>query len=314
MSPEQVRGKELDARTDLFSFGAVLYEMATGQLPFRGETSGVIFKAILDGTPTSAVRLNPDLPAELERIVTKCLEKDRNLRYQHASDVRTDLQRLKRDTDSARMSGRLAESTSAPLKWQRRWGMALGIAAIVAAAVFAYQVTRPLPPPKISGYIQISDDRQPKLAYVGSVSLVTDGPRLYLTETENGVFTLVQVSTGGGETVRLPNPIPSPKLFDISPNRSQLLVGSFNAAEYPLWVLPALGGSPHAVGGLLGHDATWTPDGQRIVYANGQDLLLVKSQGSEPRKLVTLPGVAWRLRWSPDGTRLRFTLNDPRTD
>src|SRR5262252_1996626 len=128
MSPEQVKGKELDARTDLFSFGAVLYEMTTGALPFRGETSGLIFRAILDGKPTSAVRLNPDLPAELERIINKALEKDRDVRYQHASDIKADLKRLKRDTESGKTT---SSGTATPL-WSR-WTMLIGAVVLVFA-------------------------------------------------------------------------------------------------------------------------------------------------------------------------------------
>jgi serine/threonine protein kinase/Tfp pilus assembly protein PilF len=147
MSPEQVRAKELDARTDLFSFGVVLYEMATGILPFRGESSGVIFNCILEKVPNPPVRLNPDLPSKLEEIINKALEKDRNLRYQHASDIRADLQRLKRDTDSNRSAatagaaamqasgnGVLGETQQS---WMRRhrWYLALSAVLIAGAVV-----------------------------------------------------------------------------------------------------------------------------------------------------------------------------------
>jgi len=130
MSPEQIRAKELDARTDLFSLGAVLYEMATGKLPFRGESMGVTFEAILNRAPISPVQLNPDLPADLERIIHKCLEKDRNLRYQHACDIRTDLRRLKRDSESARAASRASHTK---LKSTRRRWITVFSAVVVAA-------------------------------------------------------------------------------------------------------------------------------------------------------------------------------------
>jgi serine/threonine protein kinase len=144
MSPEQARAKEVDARSDLFSFGGVLYEMATGIQPFRGESSAVIFKAILDATPTPAVRLNPDLPTELERIIRKCLEKDRSLRYQHASDLRTDLQRLKRDTDSGK-SAAVIESAPASGNRHVRW-VVVGVVSVIVAVVVALFLWRSMHP------------------------------------------------------------------------------------------------------------------------------------------------------------------------
>ena len=135
MSPEQVRAQDVDARTDLFSFGVVLYEMATGTLPFRGESQGVIFEAILNRAPAPLRQLNPDLPPELERIVDKCLEKDRELRYQHASEIRADLQRLKRDRDSGRVAA--TAPADAPRTIVRRWKIWSSAAAVVVAAALA---------------------------------------------------------------------------------------------------------------------------------------------------------------------------------
>src|ERR1700747_1712885 len=133
MSPEQVKGKELDARTDLFSFGAVLYEMCTGTLPFRGDTSALIFNAILDREPTTAVRLNPDVPLELERIINKALEKDREVRYQSAADLRGDLKRLKRHTES----GNAAKISDTPVSARRPSWRAKAVIAGAALATMA---------------------------------------------------------------------------------------------------------------------------------------------------------------------------------
>ena len=323
MSPEQARGEELDARTDLFSFGIVLYEMATGTLPFPGHTAAVIFDAILNRTPTPARRLNPKLPAKLEEIINKALEKDPEVRYQHASELRADLKRLKRDTDSGRVAVPPAGADSGPVpgvqprpRWQI-WTVAVGVAALIFFGILGYWLKSPLPPPKVLRAVQITSDGHQKLVSdLFPVPVVTDGARVYFPQSVTGTIGLAQVSLAGGETVPVPMPFQTALntfLLGISPNRSELLVWNFGGSETGLWILPVLGGSPRRLGDLLTYDGAWSPDGQKMVYAKSSDLYVAKSDGSESRKLLTLTGKPGWLRWSPDASRLRFSVYDWKT-
>jgi serine/threonine protein kinase len=194
MSPEQVKGKELDARTDLFSFGAVLYEMATGQLPFRGDTSGMIFHAILERPPVPPVRINPEVPPKLEEIINKCLEKDREVRRQSAAELRADLKRLKRDTDSGRAPADPSAAVAAVTRPARaRWPLYAALLALVACLVpLVAWLRTPPPPPRIIGSKQLTNDGLQKL------NLVTDGGRIYFMESSGSRQFLAQVSTAGG--------------------------------------------------------------------------------------------------------------------
>jgi serine/threonine protein kinase len=307
MSPEQALGKDLDARTDLFSFGAVLYEMATGTLPFRGDTSAALFNSILNKEPASALRANPDLPAEVDRIITKALDKDRDVRYQSAADLRADLTRLKRDTTSGKVSA--ARASIAEPKTKRRWLWAVvALASLLAIAAVAWWLRSPLPPPRLVGVTQITNDSLAKNA-----AMMTDGARVYFGEISGERFVLSQVSATGGEVAAVSTPLLNASAMDIFPDHSQLLVGSFvgTESEASLWMVPLPAGSPRRLADLTGHDGAFSPDGRQLLVANGKSLYLAKSDGSQLRKLLTTSGVPFAPRFSPDGSRIRFTEGDP---
>jgi serine/threonine protein kinase len=288
MSPEQIRGKDLDARTDLFSFGVVLYEMTTGVLPFRGDTSGVITNAILTQAPAAVVRLNPDVPPKLEEIINRALEKDRDLRYQHASDLRAELKRLKRDTDSGRLSasgsravqdlapqassssaantlaaGSSASVVSAQAAAKRSLNKYLVVAAcavLLAAAFAAYHFwprsSTPSGPAKIT---QISQWNKP----MNNARLSPDGHNVAFTSPVGGVAQVFLMLTSGGEPLQLTNDEGAKYVANFSSDGREIYYDRALGKD-ELWAVPTLGGTPRHV--LSGYRAVPSPDGAFIYY------------------------------------------------
>ncbi|HEV2400647.1 MAG TPA: protein kinase [Candidatus Sulfotelmatobacter sp.] len=305
MSPEQALGNELDARTDLFSFGAVLYEMATGSLPFAGNTTAAIFDAILHRIPTAAGRLNPTLPSECERIIHAALEKDRDVRYQSASEIRADLKRLKRDTDSDKIlasSGQVL-STKARRRKKVRWAPSLMLAACLCFILVATWLVIPRGTPRVTGLKQITHDG----FFKGP--LVSDGTRIYFSEMSTGNTALGQVSAAGGETLTILTPFRNVNVLGMSTDRATLLVtdyGDTNPA--PLWALPIPAGTPRRIGEIEATEARWSPDGKQLVFTSGLNLLVADADGNNVRKLRSFTEIPSKVRFSPDSKRLRLTL------
>jgi serine/threonine protein kinase/Tol biopolymer transport system component len=261
MSPEQVRGKELNARTDLFSFGVVLYEMATGALPFRGDTSGVIIDAILNRAPVAPVRLNPEVPPKIEEIINKALEKDRDLRYQHASDICTDLKRLRRDSSSGRISTTEAQAVQQPVpeiasssahitavqpaaKPSRTKYIAAAAAVLLVAIAFAVYhfksaATAPSGPAKI---IQISQWNKP----MNDARISPDGHAVAFDSPVAGIAQVFLMLTSGGEPLQLTNDEGDKIVNTFSPDGKEIYYRRSLGRE-EVWAVPTLGGNPSPV-------------------------------------------------------------------
>ena len=342
MSPEQVRGKELDARTDLFSFGVLLYEIATGALPFRGDTSGMIFEAVLNRAPVPPIRLNPDVPSELERIINRALEKDRDLRYQHASDMRAELQRLKRDTDSSRhipavstegtsaaqtivqsrsASGSATAVASTP---QRPWwyGTAATAALIVliAAGVGLYLLLHRAAPTPFQNFA-ITQVTNSSRAIVTAIS--PDGKYVLTVKDDKGLNSLWLRNVATGSDTQVVPPSATIANVAFSPDGNYIFFRKAEnaiASDFSVYRAPVLGGTPKMVVQDVDSAFAFSPDGKRMAFirANNPEtgkyrLLDANLDGTDEKVLHIEPmGVLARwVAWSPTGRQIAYPEVQP---
>ena len=345
MSPEQARGEQLDARTDLFSLGTVIYQMATGRLPFHGNTSAVIFHAILERDPTPAAELNSQLPPKLQEIIDKLLEKDRDLRYQSAADLRGDLRRLKRDTESGRKPtsaasmpsvpvadpsiapSRQASSGSTVVAAARQNKLGAGVATVIALAVVAAAAYGVFALFNRNRHVPFENISITKVTETGKAALVAISP--------DAKYILTVVRDAGEESLWLRNlptnsdtqVIPPAEVeyahLRFSPDGNYLYFGRSEPGSEELKYLyraPVLGGTPQKLVTDIDSNITFSPDGKQIAYfrdnnpdAGKERLLLLPAEGGEEKTLYSGP-IEGGLRdpaWSPDGKTIVCMVLQP---
>ena len=318
MSPEQARAKELDVRTDLFSFGTVLYEMATGQLSFRGGSAAIIFKAILDSTPVPAASLNPDLPVKLSEIINKALEKDRDLRYQHASEIRADLMRLKRESDSSG-SRPITSPTVAPkrfvwLAWILVAVLVAGFGGWIVANRRGPVAQKPLSNARftrLSNFkgAEIDPAISPDGKFVAFISNRSGSFDIWLVQADgNGLVNLTQGRIGDARA-----PL---RAVGFSGDGLEVWSGGVQGRRLMLW--PLMGGAPHNFLDETAAEVAWSPDGSRLVYHTwqaGDPTFVADHNGANPHRIVqNEPGLHNHYPvWSKDGRWIYLVRGRPAT-